>query len=604
MSIEQSGTLPLSVDVVQAVEKLDKLQLAWLSGYTWAKAQGASGQISATFSENTLTTAAVKPLVVEPLKVTVLSASQTGNAKGVAAKLTSRLQAEGVQATHHSLGDYKAKQIADEQFVLLVSSTQGEGEAPEEGVVLLKLLNGKKAPKLDRLQFAVLGLGDSSYPNFCQAGKDFDQRFEVLGGSRLLPRADADLDFKAVADQWIEEVVAIVKQKNSQPQASASPVSTSTETVATSVYHKDNPFPAPLLTNQRITDLTAEKDVRHLEFDLSGSGLHYQAGDVLGVWFENDPALVEEIFAALSLNGDEEVSLNGELLNLRSALQSRLELTQNTQALVKGYAALINNAELNQLVADPQQLQNFTENTPLVDLFNRFPSAISAADLVALLRPLTPRLYSISSSPAEVGEEVHLSVGVVRYEYNGKARAGGASSYLADRVGEDETVRVFIEHNNNFRLPSDPQKPIIMIGSGTGIAPFRAFVQQRAADEAEGKNWLIFGNQHFTKDFLYQTEWQQFQKDGYLHKYSFAWSRDQAEKIYVQDKIREEAEAIWQWLQEGAYLYVCGDASRMAKDVDKALLDVIEQQGGFSREEAEEYVDHLREEKRYQRDVY
>lgn len=599
MSIEQSGTLPLSVDVVQAVEKLDKLQLAWLSGYTWAKAQGASGQISATFSENTLTTAAV-----EPVKVTVLSASQTGNAKGVAAKLTARLQAEGVQATHHSLGDYKAKQIADEQFVLLVSSTQGEGEAPEEGVVLLKLLNGKKAPKLDRLQFAVLGLGDSSYPNFCQAGKDFDQRFEVLGGSRLLPRADADLDFKAVADQWIEEVVAIVKQKNSQPQASASSVSTSTETVATSVYHKDNPFPAPLLTNQRITDLTAEKDVRHLEFDLSGSGLRYQAGDVLGVWFENDPALVEEIFAALSLNGDEEVSLNGELLNLRSALQSRLELTQNTQTLVKGYAALINNAELNQLVADPQQLQNFTENTPLVDLFNRFPSAISAADLVALLRPLTPRLYSISSSPAEVGEEVHLSVGVVRYEHNGKARAGGASSYLADRVGEDETVRVFIEHNNNFRLPSDPQKPIIMIGSGTGIAPFRAFVQQRAADEAEGKNWLIFGNQHFTKDFLYQTEWQQFQKDGYLHKYSFAWSRDQAEKIYVQDKIREESEAIWQWLQEGAYLYVCGDASRMAKDVDKALLDVIEQQGGFSREEAEEYVDHLREEKRYQRDVY
>lgn len=604
MSIEQSGTLPLSVDVVQAVEKLDKLQLAWLSGYTWAKAQGANGQISATFSENTLTTVAVKPLVVEPLKVTVLSASQTGNAKGVAAKLTSRLQAEGIQATHLSLGDYKAKQIADEQFVLLVSSTQGEGEAPEEGVVLLKLLNGKKAPKLDRLQFAVLGLGDSSYPNFCQAGKDFDQRFEALGGSRLLPRADADLDFKAVADQWIEEVVAIVKQKNSQPQASASSVSTSTETVATSIYHKDNPFPAPLLTNQRITDLTAEKDVRHLEFDLSGSGLRYQAGDVLGVWFENDPALVEEIFAALSLNGDEEVSLNGELLNLRSALQSRLELTQNTQALVKGYAALINNAELNQLVADPQQLQNFTENTPLVDLFNRFPSAISAADLVALLRPLTPRLYSISSSPAEVGEEVHLSVGVVRYEHNGKARAGGASSYLADRVGEDETVRVFIEHNNNFRLPSDPQKPIIMIGSGTGIAPFRAFVQQRAADEAEGKNWLIFGNQHFTKDFLYQTEWQQFQKDGYLHKYSFAWSRDQAEKIYVQDKIREEAEAIWQWLQDGAYIYVCGDASRMAKDVDKALLDVIEQQGGFSREEAEEYVDHLREEKRYQRDVY
>lgn len=592
-------TLPLTPEALQTLSGLTQTQLAWLSGYAWAKSQGVNAESAVGFT-------GVSAQLGEPLKVTVLSASQTGNAKGIADKLAERLKAEGVNVNRMQLKDYKAKNIADERLVLLVTSTQGEGEAPEEGVVLLKLLNGKKAPKLDSLQFAVLGLGDSSYPNFCQAGKDFDKRFAELGGSRLLELGLADLDFQASAEQWINDVVEIVKVKNSATsQVKVGDVIHGiTTSQKVSQYNKENPFPATLLTNQRITDHSAEKDVRHLEFDLSGSDLSYQAGDVLGVYFENDPALVSEILVTLSLKGDEEVSVNGKLFDISTALQTQFELTQNTSAFVKGYAELAHDETLNAIVADAEQLQQFVQNTPVVDVINAFPTSVSAADFVNLLRPITPRLYSISSSPAEVGEEVHLSVGVVRFEHNGKTRSGAASSYLADRVEEDSTVRVFVEYNDNFKLPQDTTKPIIMIGSGTGIAPFRAFVQQRAADNAEGKNWLIFGNQHFALDFLYQAEWQQFQKEGFLHKYSFAWSRDQAEKIYVQDKIREQGADVWQWLQEGAYVYVCGDASRMTKDVNQALIDVIAEQGKLSQEEAEEYLDNLREDKRYQRDVY
>ncbi|WP_424405937.1 assimilatory sulfite reductase (NADPH) flavoprotein subunit [Pasteurella sp. PK-2025] len=594
-------TLPLSPEALQLLSGLTQTQLAWLSGYAWAKSQnGAESAVGLT------AVSAASSAVVEPLKVTVLSGSQTGNAKGVADQVAERLKAEGIHVVRTELKDYKAKNIADEKLLLLVTSTQGEGEPPEEGVVLFKLLNGKKAPKLDQLAFSVLGLGDSSYPNFCQAGKDFDQRLSELGGKRLLDVALADLDFSATANKWVDDIVAILKEKAASAVVSTASAQATTATVANapSKYNKENPFAASLITNQRLTDKQAEKDVRHLEFDLSGSGLQYQAGDVLGVYFENDPELVAEILAAVGVNADETIELNGKRLSVSTALQTELELTQNTPAFVKAYAAFANQDALNAIVAESEQLAHFVATTPIVDVFNAYPSSLTATQLVSLFRPITPRLYSISSSAAEVGEEVHLSVGVVRYEHQGKVRSGGASSYLADRVEEDGKVRVFVEHNDNFRLPQDPSKPIIMIGSGTGVAPFRAFVQQRAADQAEGKNWLIFGNQHFALDFLYQTEWQQFAKDGFLHKYSFAWSRDQAEKIYVQDKIRENAAEIWQWIQEGAHLYVCGDASRMAKDVDKALLDVIATQGNFTPDDAEEYLDHLREEKRYQRDVY
>ena len=592
---------PLPTEILNLLPTLTPLQLAWLSGYAWSQASSVEQQVAGQHLAANLTA-----LSAEPFSITVLSGSQTGNAKSVADKVAAELTEAGIAVKRVPLKDYKAKTIADEKYLLLVTSTQGEGEPPEEGVVLHKLLNGKKAPKLTELQFAVLGLGDSSYPNFCQAGKDFDQRFAELGATRLFERVDADLDYSATAEQWIRDIVAIVKEKVAQ----ASPVVQSIATATTapvakeSQYNKANPFPATLITNQKITGRQSDKDVRHLEFDLAGSDLHYQAGDALGVWFDNDPKLVDEVLSLAQIDPTTEVTIEGKTQTISTALLSHLELTQNTPAFVKDYAALAYNEQLNDLVADNQALQELVQRTPIVDVLHKFPAKLTAEQLVSLLRPLTPRLYSISSSPAEVGEEVHLTVGVVRFEHEGRARSGAASSFLADRVEEDGAVRVFVEHNDNFRLPNDATKPIIMVGSGTGVAPFRAFMQQRVVDEASGKNWLIFGNPHFASDFLYQTEWQQFAKEGFLHKYDFAWSRDQEKKIYVQDKIRENSTALWQWLQEGAYFYVCGDAAKMAKDVEQALLEVIAKEGNLSPDEAEDYLNELREEKRYQRDVY
>lgn len=594
-------TLPINAEQDALLAQLNPLQLAWLSGYCWAKANGQNPDLANLAPE---LTQAAAPTQAAPLQVTVISASQTGNAKGVADRLAERLTQAGVQVNRYSAQDYKAKNIAQEQIVFLITSTQGEGEPPEEGVVLYKFLHSKKAPKLDQLQFAVLGLGDSSYPNFCQAGKDFDQRFAELGAKRLLDRVDADLDFNAAAQQWIEQVLQALPQPQAQVATGTANHSANNVANSNAQYSKSNPYSATLLSKQKITGRESDKDVRHIELDLADSGLTYQAGDALGVWFENDPELVEEILALLQLSGDENIEIEGKVRSIRTALLADLELTQLTPNLVKGYAALAQNPQLNALVEDGQKLQTYVQQTPLVGFISDFPTAISAVQFAALLRPLAPRLYSIASSQQEVGEEVHLCVGVVRFEHQGKARAGAASSFLADRLAEDENVRIFVEHNDNFRLPQDNSKPIIMIGSGTGIAPFRAFVQQRAAEDAEGKNWLIFGNPHFSQDFLYQTEWQQWAKDGFLHQYDFAWSRDQAQKVYVQHKILEKSTAVWQWLQQGAYIYVCGDAAKMAKDVENALLEVIAKEGNLDLEGAEEFLNELREQKRYQRDVY
>ncbi|MDO4997030.1 MAG: assimilatory sulfite reductase (NADPH) flavoprotein subunit [Neisseria sp.] len=590
---------PISPELLQQLNTLSSQQLAFLAGFAWAKSQ----QNSIATSDLAAVPSAVATVAHNtPAKtVCIISASQTGNARKVGEQLHDKLHSLGIAVKHFAAGDFKPKNIADEQTLLLITSTQGEGEPPEEGISLHKFLFGKKAPQLNGLQFAVLGLGDSSYPKFCGAAREFDAQLAKLGGERLQDLGECDLAFQAAADAWIEQIVPKVQSlaQSTTPQTADGTNPTSLPSaVSENVYTKENPYPAPLIVQQKITGRYSEKDVRHIELDLSGSGLTYTAGDALGVWFSNDADLVDEILAAVSLTGDEEV--NGK--TLREALIHDYELTQNTPQFVRAYAQIVAEDALNAAIA--ADLNAFVQNNPIVGIVQQYPTALNAEQLIAMLRPLTPRLYSIASAQDEVGEEVHLTVGALRYEHAGKTREGGASSYLAKRVAEDETVRVFVEHNPHFRLPSNGDTPIVMIGSGTGVAPFRAFVQQRAASEANGKNWLIFGNQRASEDFLYQTEWQQFAKDGYLHRYSFAWSRDQQQKIYVQDKIRENAAELWQWLQNGAHVYVCGDASKMAKDVEQALIEVIAQEGGFSREDAEEYLDELRQDKRYQRDVY
>ncbi|NMS69827.1 NADPH-dependent assimilatory sulfite reductase flavoprotein subunit [Klebsiella pneumoniae] len=568
-------------------------QLAWVSGYFWGVLNQQSGAA----------VAAPAPAAEVPT-ITLISASQTGNARRVAEALRDDLLAAKLNVKLVNAGDYKFKQIAAEKLLVVVTSTQGEGEPPEEAVALHKFLFSKKAPKLDGTAFAVFGLGDTSYEFFCQSGKDFDNKLAELGAERLLDRVDADVEYQAAAAEWRARVVEALKAR--APVAAPAQLATSgaVNDIHTSPYTKEAPLTATLSVNQKITGRNSEKDVRHIEIDLGDSGLRYQPGDALGVWYQNDPQLVKELVELLWLKGDEPVTVEGKTLPLSEALQWHFELTVNTATIVENYATLTRSESLLPLVGDKAQLQQYAAATPIVDMVRFSPAQLDAEALIGLLRPLTPRLYSIASSQAEVESEVHVTVGVVRYEIEGRARAGGASSFLADRVEEDGEVRVFIEHNDNFRLPANPETPVIMIGPGTGIAPFRAFMQQRAADGAQGKNWLFFGNPHFTEDFLYQVEWQSYVKEGLLTRIDLAWSRDQQQKIYVQDKLREQGAELWRWINDGAHIYVCGDANRMAKDVENTLLEVIAEYGAMDAEAADEFLSELRVERRYQRDVY
>ena len=569
-------------------------QMAWLSGYFWGRVNQQPGVVSAPVS------------APAAASITLISASQTGNARRVAEQLRDDLIAAKLNVNLVNAGDYKFKQIGQEKLLLIVASTQGEGEQAEEAVALHKFLQSKKAPQMKDTAFAVFALGDTSYEFFCQAGKDFDTRLGELGAERLLDRVDADVEYKDVAQAWRKRIVDVLKQRvPADVSAQAAPtLAGSVNQVDSSPYTKELPLTATLAVNQKITGRDSDKDVRHLEIDLGDSGLRYQPGDALGIWFENDPQLVQEIVELLWLKGDETVEVNDKKLSLSEALQHHIELTQNTTPIIEKYAGLCRDEQLTGLLADKSALQHYAQTVPFVDMVRRAPTELDAQQLVDLLRPLTPRLYSIASSQAETESEVHITVGVVRYDIDGRPRSGGASGYLADRLEEDGELKVFIEHNDNFRLPANPETPVIMIGPGTGIAPFRAFIQQRDNDGATGKNWLFFGNPHFTDDFLYQVEWQRYVKDGLLTHISLAWSRDQAEKVYVQDKLREQGAEVWQWLQEGAHVYVCGDANRMAKDVEQALLEIIAEYGVMDLETADEYLSELRLDRRYQRDVY
>lgn len=592
-----SNLLPLNPEQLArlqaATTDFTPTQLAWVSGYFWGMLNQQPGAAVSAPAQ-----------AVEAPAITLISASQTGNARRVAEALRDDLQAAQLNVKLVNAGDYKFKQIAGEKLLVVVTSTQGEGEPPEEAVALHKFLFSKKAPKLDGTAFAVFGLGDTSYEFFCQSGKDFDSKLAELGGERLLDRVDADVEYQAAAAEWRARVVDVLKAR--EPTAAPAQLATSgaVNEIHTSPYTKEAPLTATLAVNQKITGRDSEKDVRHIEIDLGDSGLRYQPGDALGVWYQNDPALVKELVELLWLKGDEPVTIEGKTLPLAQALEWHFELTVNTANIVENYATLTRSETLLPLVGDKAQLQHYAATTPIVDMVRFSPAQLDAEALIGLLRPLTPRLYSIASSQAEAENEVHVTVGVVRYDIEGRARAGGASSFLADRVEEDGEVRIFIEHNDNFRLPANPQTPVIMIGPGTGIAPFRAFMQQRAAEGAEGKNWLFFGNPHFTEDFLYQVEWQSYVKEGVLSRIDLAWSRDQQQKIYVQDKLREQGAEVWRWINDGAHIYVCGDANRMAKDVEQALLEVIAEYGAMDAEAADEFLSELRVERRYQRDVY
>nr|WP_239480368.1 assimilatory sulfite reductase (NADPH) flavoprotein subunit [Parashewanella hymeniacidonis] len=564
---------------------LTPIQKAWLSGYF-------AGQLKSDLSLPA--NESVEPAAV----IKLLYGSQTGNGRSIAEKTAATYQAQGLNVELVSMADYSPRQLKNESHIVIIVSTHGEGEAPDDAVALYQFLHSKRAPKLPELKFSVLALGDSSYEFFCQTGKDFSKRLLELGAQEFVPLAECDVDYEETAASW-SQTLAIELEKTVTKTAQVLPLNTSATTIQASGFTKENPFSAEIIVSQKLTGRDSDRDVRHVEIDLAGSGMTYQVGDALGVWFKNQQSLVNEIIIALGFSHDEAVGDN----TLQHILTEEKELTQLTPSVVSAWAEYAQNEKLNKLIKNKEQLRDYITHHQVIELISQYPASVTAEQFVNVLRPLTPRLYSIASSQDEVDEEVHLTVAKVVDERQGTLRLGAASRFLSESE-EGQTVKVYVEPNSHFRLPDDPATAIIMVGPGTGVAPFRAFLQQRSTETITGDSWLFFGNPNFEQDFLYQTEWQQFLKKGVLSRLDVAFSRDQAKKVYVQHRLLERGEAVWQWLQTGAHLYICGDAKRMAKDVHQALLAIAQQHGGLDTEQAEAFYNELRINKRYQKDVY
>ena len=537
--------------------------------------------------------------------MTILYGSQTGNAQRIAENAAKKLEEKGFQVAVSSMSDFKPNQLKKVKNLLIAVSTHGEGDPPDNALTFHEFVNGRRAPKLDDLHFSVLSLGDSSYEFFCQTGKDFDERLEELGGKRLYPRVDCDLDYDEPATEWLEGVIAGL----SEAGEAAIVASAEQSVVGESVYSRKNPFKAEVLENLNLNGRGSNKETCHLELSLEGSGLTFEPGDSLGVYPENDPALVDLILEEIEWEPEEKVTVNkqGDVLSLKEALSSHLEITVLTKSLLEQAAQLSSNEKLRELVSpgNEEKLKAYRQGRDLLDLIRDFGQwGESAQEFVSTLRKMPARLYSIASSLSANPDEVHLTIGTVRYNTYGRERNGVCSILCAERLQPGDTLPIYIQSNQNFKLPSNPDTPIIMVGPGTGVAPFRSFMQEREEAGIQGKSWMFFGDQHFVTDFLYQTEWQKWLKSGVLSKMDVAFSRDTDEKVYVQNRMLEHSGELFNWLQEGAAVYICGDEKNMAHDVHETLIGIIQKEGSMSHEEAVSYLSNMQKEKRYQRDVY
>ncbi|MGX6445043.1 assimilatory sulfite reductase (NADPH) flavoprotein subunit [Neobacillus sp. K501] len=582
---------------------LTETQRVWLSGYLAASAslnQAAVGlETPAALQANE---AGTGQLVAK--EVTILYGSQTGNARGLAKNASQKLESIGFQVTVSAMSDFKHNNIKKLKNLLILVSTHGEGDPPDNALTFHEFLHGKRAPKLEGINFSVLSLGDSSYEFFCQTGKDFDARLEALGGTRLYPRFDCDLDYDEPFAEWLEGVCGSLNDAQAGSSELGLPSTHAIQAVE-STYSRTNPFRAEVLENINLNGRGSNKETHHLEISLEGSGLTFEPGDSLGIYPENDPVLVDQLLSELNWDPAQMVTINkqGESLALGDALLTYFEITTLTKPLLEKAAKLSSNENLHELVK--KDVKSYLEGRDLLDLVRDFgPWNTSPQEFVSILRKMPSRLYSIASSLTANPDEVHLTIGAVRYDAHGRERKGVCSILCAERLQPGDTIPVYIQQNENFKLPTNPDTPIIMIGPGTGVAPFRSFMQEREELGAEGKSWLFFGDQHFVTDFLYQIEWQKWLKDGVLTKMDVAFSRDTDQKVYVQHRMLEQSKELFTWLQEGAYVYICGDEKNMAHDVHQTLLEIIEKEGSLNREQAEEYLVGLQQQKRYQRDVY
>ena len=533
----------------------------------------------------------------------VLYGTESGNSETLAARTAKLAKASGFKAKLYDMTETKPGDLARASFLLVVVSTWGEGDPPESAEEYYRTFMAGGID-LSGLRYSVCALGDTSYEHFCKIGKDFDRQLEKLGAERVAPRADCDVEFEEAYEEWVEGALKALGAGAAVDSSGAKPEPVAQE----QEYGKKNPFPSKVLEKVLLNGPGTKKETWHLELSLDGSGLSYAVGDSLAVVPTNAGDVVQSFLDAAGLSGEEEVEskLSGRK-GLREALASDYDITALSRKVAKAWQVHSESVELAELLGDgnKEKFKKWIWGRQIIDLLREFPAEkTEGQQLIDIFRTLPPRLYSIASSPREHEGEVHLTVAAVRYESNGFQRKGVASTCLADMVEEGDLVPVFVTPNKRFRLPESDAVPIIMVGPGTGVAPFRAFVEDRATREESGPSWLIFGDQHFTYDFLYQLEWQDHLKSGALTRLDVAFSRDQQEKIYVQDRIREKAGEIWQWLEEGAHFYVCGDASRMAPDVHGALLEAIVEEGGRSAEEAEAYLAELKKNGRYQRDVY
>jgi sulfite reductase (NADPH) flavoprotein alpha-component len=587
---ESAPFAPEHIEALNAVmARTNAEQRQWLSGFLAGYHAATAGVPVAA--------PAVAPRARVPL--TIVYGTESGNAEGIAADLKKMAAKQGFAAKLVDMAEIGPADIAGEPHLLVVASTWGEGDPPERAAEFYAALMADDAPRFDGVRFSVLALGDSSYVNFCEVGRRIDARLEALGGKRIAPQVDCDLDYEEPAAAWsgtaLEELAT-----RAEPEAAAVPGRGDIIHVdfaapaAPSPYSRTNPFTAEITESINLNSSRSTKQTIHLEVSLEGSGLAFAPGDSIGVVPENQPEMVEAVLRAAGLADDRELS---------AQLAGAFDITVLSRQVIEAYAAINPDPGLRDLIAG-DAWRSYLEGRQIVDLLEDFPAELSPSQLAGLLRKLPPRLYSVASALEANPDEAHLLVGVVRYRSHGRARSGVASSFVAERMRPGDKLEIYVKPNKNFRLPDDPDRPIVMIGPGTGVAPFRAFLQYRQATGAPGRNWLFFGDRNFTHDFLYQLEWQEWLKDGVLSRLDVAFSRDQPEKIYVQHRIWERRAELFAWLEDGAHLYVCGDEKAMAKDVHATLAAIVADQSGRSPADAEAYLTDLKKARRYQRDVY
>jgi sulfite reductase (NADPH) flavoprotein alpha-component len=576
-----------------SIGALSPIQSQWLSGYL-------AGRVAEPLNPGR---------TQEPrnaAKLNIIYATETGHSESIATALAENLQQQGVLVKLQSMDKLRPASLRKLTHVAFVISTHGEGDAPDEALEWFEYLESDRAASLKQLNYRILALGDKSYQHFCEAGRQLDKRLLELGAQPFGERIECDVDYSQPANTYSDEILQYARENLSDKDLTGTSAVNHLSLVPTETsWTRENPFSARLVQTQRVTSDDSSKEVFHLELSLDDSDIRYQPGDALAVWAPNDTKLVDRVLESLDINASSTITLNERNLTIREALISHLEITRLNAEIIQNYAEQGQQEELKALIStfDAGQQQEFLEQRQMADLVHEYPAKLDAGTLVGLLRPISPRSYSIASSQELVDEEVHLTVATLRSNAIGTTRRGTASGFLNHRLEPGEQLKVFLEPNSRFRLPENPETPIVMIAAGTGIAPFRAFMQELEERTKQADSWLIFGNTHLRNDFLYQREWLRWRETGLLNRIDTAWSRDQAEKRYVQHVVSEQAERIERWLQRGAHIYICGSLA-MGQAVQQQLQAALAEQRGIAPESATSVLKELQKQKRLKKDLY